>query len=138
MASGGFGYIGACQKEKGHSGTSFALMADFQHHVPPLTFCSHGAFMRTDPNQEDREMSKQPAEPEAGMIVTVGASLDPKSDLWMVTGPYWAPDGDNGAAGVYSVLIEGEADAMEHARDLAAMVTDCRIEVYPKPKPESL
>lgn len=77
-------------------------------------------------------MNQTPTKDADGMTVTVRASMDPKSDLWMVTGPYWFTGRAEDEAGHYSVLIEGEADAMDHARELAAEVEGCDIKVFGK------
>lgn len=77
-------------------------------------------------------MTEQARAVEEGMMVTVRASLDPESDQWMVTGPYWFTGRAVDEAGHYSVLIEGEANAMEHARELTECIEGCGIKVYPK------
>ena len=77
-------------------------------------------------------MSDQSIQTDEGMMVSVRAGFDPSSDLWMVSGPYWFTGEAQDEEGCYSVLIEGEADAMQHARELAAEVDGCGIKVYPK------
>lgn len=73
----------------------------------------------------------------AGEVVTIGGSFDPKSNDWLVTGPYWAPDGVEGAAMAPSLILDSKEEAMEYAQSLVAMTEGgCEIVVFPdKPIP---
>lgn len=67
-----------------------------------------------------------------GAVVTLGKSFDPKSDEWLVTGPYRAPDGVEGAAMAPSLILDSKEEAMEYAQSLVAMTEGgCEIVIFP-------
>lgn len=68
--------------------------------------------------------SKLPGE---GMIVTALQSQDPERDVWLVTGPYWEAGGDEDALAAFSLMIEGEAEALAHAKHLARTLPGCLL-----------
>ena len=68
--------------------------------------------------------SKLPGE---GMIVTALQSQDPERDVWLVTGPYWEAGGDGDALAAFSSMIEGETEALRHARELVEDMPGCKL-----------
>lgn len=75
-------------------------------------------------------MTTTAARKKGRMTVTVGASMDATSNLWLVTGPFWDDGETDAAMGAPSFMIEGRQEAMEQANNLAAMASGCAIKVY--------
>ncbi|MEI2707357.1 MAG: hypothetical protein V9G18_14105 [Albidovulum sp.] len=67
------------------------------------------------------------SKPGEGMIVTALQSQGPGSNIWLVTGPYWEAGGDDDALAAFSSMIDGEAEALEHARELVADLPGCKL-----------
>lgn len=62
--------------------------------------------------------------PGEGMVVT---ALEGDRGIWLVTGPYWEAGGDDEAMAAFSSMIDGEAEALAHARQLVGNLPGCKL-----------